>query len=200
MTCNLIKNPSRLAFMRSESLRVAGPTPELAQYIRRHLLDLATVIAHAGYLNVALVQFLADSNGAGSFLFDQGGQPAAVIEVLLFDHHREEFTADLVAWPVGSPELFTTAMGLEDGASLLGPQNMVQRQGAPLVVHRTPLAWLKAGCAGCVPLKPAAGQWLHLAGGPFAVEDIDHGHDLRDLLGPNALKHTILVPKKERAA
>jgi hypothetical protein len=186
--------------MRSESLRVAGPTPELFRYIRRNQLDLGTVAAHAGYLNVALVKFLMDDDGAEAFVFGPDGQPAAIIEALLFDDMREEFTADLVAWPVGSPELFATAMGLEDGASLLGPQNMVQRQGAPLVVHRTPLAWLKAGCAGCVPLKPAAGQWLHLAGGPFAVEDIDHGYDLRDLLGPNALKHTILVPKKERAA
>ena len=60
---------------------------------------------------MARVEFLVDSNGAESFLFDQDGQPAAVIEALLFDHRREEFTADLAAWPFGSSELFATAMG-----------------------------------------------------------------------------------------
>lgn len=200
MISSLIKNPSRLAFMRSESLRVAGPSPELFRYIRRHRLDLLTANAHAGYLNLALVKFLSANDGAECFVFDQDGQPAAVIEALLIDDAREVFTADLVAWPLTSPEFFATAMGMNDGASVLGPQNMVQWQGTPLLVHATPLDWLKSGCEGCVPLKPFARQWLHRASGPFIVEDVDQGDILMELLGPYASQHEILVPRARRSA
>lgn len=196
----IINATSRLAFMRSESLRVAGPSPELFRYIRQHRLDLRVVNAHSGYLNVALVKFLSNEDEPECFVIDQDGQPAAVIEALLFDHAREPFAADLVAWPLASPEFFSTAMGMRDGASVLGPQNMVQRQGAPLLVHATPLGWLQAGCEGCVPLKPSARHWLHLAGGPFVVEDIEYGDFLMELLGPYASQHEIWVPRARRSA
>lgn len=192
---HLVNNTSRLAFMRNESLRVAGPTPELFQYIRKHRLDVATVTAHAGYINIALAAFMADT-----FLFDSDGEPAVVIEALLFDLDREQVTADLVAWPVGDPEAFATAMGSNDGAAILAPQNMVQRRGEPLEVHRSPLAWIKAGCSGCVALKPAARHWLHKAGGPLIAEDAEHGRELRELLGANALRHRILIPNMRAAA
>ena len=77
---------------------------------------------------------------------------------------------------------------------------MVQRGGMPLVIHRTPLDWLKAGCQGCVALKPAARHWLLKAGGPFIVEDVEHGRELRQLLGLDAGRHRILVPKHEARA
>ena len=192
---HLVNNTSRLAFMRNESLRVAGPTPELFQYIRKHRLDVATVSAHAGYINIALAAFMADT-----FLFDSDGEPAVVIEALLFDHEREEFTADLVAWPLSDPWAFATAMGDRDGAAILGPVNMVKRGGQPLAVHRTPLDWLKAECTGCVALKPAAGEWLLKAGGPFIVEDVEHGRELRQLLGPDAMRHRILIPHHQARA
>lgn len=196
----LIKNPNRLAFMRQEALRVTGWTPELAAYLRKHRIDDRDAHAHAGGINVALVKFLGDNSGDSRFAFDIDGQPAVVIEAILFGHAREPFVADLVAWPINDPDTFATAMGANDGADVLGPQNMIQRGGAPLTVHRTPLAWLKAGCEGCVPLKRGARHWLHRAGGPFIAEDTDHGRELRQLLGANAMRHRILVPEKARAA
>lgn len=192
---NLISNPSRLNFMRQESLRMAGPTPELFRYIRKHRLDLATVQAHAGYLNIGLVAFMSHT-----LLFDPDGEPAAVIEALLFDGQREPFVADLVAWPIGAPEAFATAMGVNDGADVLGVVNMVARGGMPLVVHRNPFRWLQAGCEGCCLLKPGARHWLIKAGGPFIVEDVEHGREIRDLLGSAGRRHQILVPNEARAA
>lgn len=199
MTDALIRNPERLFHARKESLRVGGWSPELRNYLKRHRLDLGDVIAHAGFLNIALVKFWTGNDGDQSFSFDTDGQPAAVIEALLHDYQREPFTADLVAWPIHAPECFTTVMGLNDGADVLGSVNMVQRGGAPLKVYRTPLAWLKAGCDGCCPLKPGARHWLKRAGGPFAVEDVDHGLELRKLLGSDA-RERILVPAMRRAA
>ncbi|MFN4141645.1 hypothetical protein [Aestuariivirga sp.] len=189
----IVKNLSRLVFMRQEAYRVAGPSPELFGYIRRHGLDTETCLAHADIINVALVRFLSGAPGDETFVFDVDGEPAAVIEALLFDDYRQQVCADLVAWPLDAPELFATAMGRNDGADVLGPQNMIQRHGAPLQVYRTPLAWLQAGCEGCVPLKPGARNWLAHAAGPFLVEDIEHGHEIRVLLGPAARSHRILI-------
>jgi hypothetical protein len=200
MSKPLIKNPERLAFMRRESLRVGGWSPELKSYLAKHQLSLVTIVAHASWLNIALAKFLGSNSGEETFLFDADGELAAVIEAMLFDDCREQVTADLVAWPLNDPDAFVTAMGPNDGADILGPQWMVHRRGAPLMVHRTPLRWLQAGCEGCVLLKPGALHWLHKAGGPFIAEDLEHGRELRDLLGANAIRHRILVPEKARAA
>lgn len=197
---HLVKNQNRLAFMCREISRAGGYSPECRAYLKRTGLKLSTIIAHAGFLTVTLAKFYGGNSGDRAFTVDQDGTPAAVIEALLFDHGREQVTADYVAWPLTDPESFATAMGVNDGADVLGPQNMVQRRGSPLLVHRTPLAWLQAGCEGCVLLKPGARHWLHRAGGPFIAEDADHGLELRDLLGANALRHRILVPKHARAA
>jgi hypothetical protein len=196
----LVRNRDRLLFMRSEALRVARPSPEFFRYIRKHRLDIATVNAHAGFLNVALVKFWTGNDGDQMFSFDSEGEPSVVIEALLFDGQREPSTADLVAWPMGAPEAFCTAMGRDDGADVLGPVNMIQRGGMPLRVHQTPLAWLRSGCEGCCLLKPGARHWLERAGGPFIVEDVEHGRDLRDLLGGGGHRHRILVPIEARAA
>ena len=199
MTDALIRNPERLFHARKESLRVGGWSSELRDYLKRHHLSLGDVIAHAGFLNVALVRFWTGNDGDETFSFDPGGRPAAVIEALLYDNEREPFTADLVAWPLYEPHNFATVMGLNDGADVLGPISMVKRGGKPLRVHRTPLDWLKAGCTGCVPLKPGARHWLKRAGGPFIADDVEHGIELRKFLG-SGMRERILVPDPRRAA
>ena len=84
-----INNPERLAFMRRESVRVAGWSPELAAYLRKHQIDDKVAHAHAGGLNIALVKFMADDSGHLRFDFDIDGEAAAVIDAILFDGIRE---------------------------------------------------------------------------------------------------------------
>lgn len=196
----LVKNLDRLQFMRCEALRVGGMSPEFLQYLRQHKLSLGTIIAHAGFLNVGLVRFWAGDDGDRSFSFDREGQPAAVIEALLFDRCREQVVADIVAWPVDDPKAFATAMGANDGADVLGSEWMIRRGGRPLRVYRTPLTWLQANCEGCVPLKGGARHWLARAGGPFICDDLEHGRELRDMLGPAAAFNRILVPQNQAGA
>lgn len=190
----LVKNIARLRYMRTEALRVGGLSPEISKYIRQQRLDICSVIAVAGWINVALVKYWTGNDGDEAFQFDPDGIPSVVIEAILFDYDREPFCADLVAWPMSRPDYFITAMGQNDGADVLGPQSMVGRRGAPLRIWRTPLHWLQAGGEGCVLLKPGARHWLRRAGGPFVAEDLEHGREIRDLLGRDGSRHQILVP------
>jgi hypothetical protein len=187
--------PSRLQVMRKRLYQIGEPTPEFFDYRKEHALDLRTIEAHAGIFAVALVKAYFDTDGSGLFEFDAIGVPAAVIEAILFDTQCEPYTADLVAWPLHAPEDFVTALGPDAGAAVLGVVSMVLRGGLPLRVYRTPLNWLKAGCEGCVPLSEKGGSdWLAKAGGPFIVEDVEHGRELRDLLGHRVGANSILVP------
>jgi hypothetical protein len=203
MMGGIIKNPSRLDNMRREICRVGGFSRECRNYLKSQLLELASVIAHAGFLTVALAKFYSAETGDHTFVIDLDGEPAAIIEALAFDSDREQVTADYVAWPLADPYAYATALGLNDGADVLGPANMVQRGGKPLVIHRTPLEWLQAGGEGCVMLKPGspvACQWLARAGGPFIAQDIAHGREIRAMLGRVAARHRILVPQAEASA
>lgn len=200
MTRPLVTDIPKLLYARREALRFAGYTQELRDYLRRHRIDLGNCIAHAGFLNIALVKFWTGNDGDETFSFTADGVPAAVIEAILIDRDGEPATADLVAWPVHDPEAFTTVMGVNDGADVLGPVAMLHRRGAPLRVHRHPLAWLQAGCTGCVPLTPGARHWLIRAGGPFIADDVDHGRELRDLIGAEAaMRQRILVQNARKA-
>jgi hypothetical protein len=190
----LIKDLPRLLHARAELLRIAGPSPELHTYLKRHHLDLESCIAHAGFMTISLCKFWTGNDGDETFSFNTEGFPAATIEAILFEYDGEPYTADLVAWPIHDPDGFATVMGHHDGADILGPVSMTGRRGAPLRVHPHPLAWLRAGCEGCVPLTPGARHWLKRAGGPFAVATLDEARDLRDLIGPEAaMRNRILV-------
>lgn len=200
MTPGIVRNPARLNNMRNEISRVGGFSPECGDYLRDQQLDFADVVRWAGLFTVALAKFYRDNTGDNTFIIDADGVPTAIIEALLFDHDRQQVAVDYVAWPLADPESFATAMGLNDGADHLGPQNLIKRLGKPLMIHRTPLRWLQAGGTGCVPLKPKsikAGVWLARAGGPFIVEDVEHGREVRTMLGAAAGRHQIFVPQGE---
>lgn len=184
----------RLLSMRRQLYAIGDVSPEYYAYTRNFGLDHITIQAHAGIFAVVLADFHRDNTGHPRFTFDPRATPAAVIEAILFDQNREPYVADLVAWPLGDPGNIATALSASEGAAVLGAFNMPQRGRTPLRVHPTPLAWIMAGCQGCVPLTHAGGRyWLDKAGGPFVVDNIEDGRWLRDLLGPLAARHRILV-------
>ncbi len=191
----------RLKSMRQEIYASAGPCPELFSSLRRYGLDLATVQAHAGIYAITLARFWGGDHGDVMFDFDPEGVPTAVIEALQYDEMREQYVADLVAWPLHDPVNFGTVLGPHAGADVLGVEQMVQRGGRPLRVYCTPLEWLQAGCIGCVPLTGAGGRyWLDKAGGPFLVGGLAEGRWLRDYLRTFASRHSIILPAEERRA
>lgn len=161
-------------------------------YLRDHGLDWSAIAAEAGLLLLARVRFEPPRQ------FEFGGRVlAAVIEAL----DEGGAVRDLVAWPVSRPD---------KAASLFGRAGMVGERAlfdpatflfdAPLVVHRTPLDWLRAGGRGCAVVDPGrAGRLLLDVPGRIAAQDDAHGAELAALIEASLRLDRIVVPVGEGA-
>ncbi len=177
-----------LLHYRVELVRRAEPTPEWIWYVTAENIDLH-VYTFIGILAVTRARFFPDRR----FDFCDDGIPVAVCEVLGDD---AETVIDLVAWPVTRPDKFATALGAASG---LGADQAKKPStffaGQPLLIHRTPLGWIKAGCLGAVILnRLTAPIWLGAALGPIAGENLEHARELARLLHPHVSPSRILAP------
>ena len=192
----------KLTWMRQRLLDLSEPTPEWWAYVKKHRIDLHEILPECGTFGVALCKAFETVNGQYVFEFDPDGLPCVVIEaqsISKVDGLNEYITQDLVAWPIGSPGSFATAMGPSAGSAFLGPLAAIRlpRDRTPVKLHRNPESWLLSKCHGGVILKPEAADLLVKIGGPFIAEDFEHAVELRGLVGR---KYQILVPSIERIA
>lgn len=194
---------SKLDWMRQQLYQMSEPCPEWWSLIHQNKINPAALETHCGTIGVALCKSLDANNGDRLFEFSSMGIPCVVIEAICFRREGSNinpYTADLIEWPLYAPDSFATALGAGEGCELLGAWSAC-RTDRTLTVHRTPLAWLKAGCEGCVVLKQEGGGfWLNKAGGPFVCEDAEHAKAVRELLGPAGRHHKIFIPNAERKA
>lgn len=196
---------SKLHWMRQQLNAQAGPSPEWWAYLRKHRIDLTTVLPHCGTLAVTLCRAIETADGQFVFEFDPSGVPCVVIEaqVISFVDGLNEFVAkDLVAWPISGPDFSATAMGPSAGMALLGPVAAFREPSdkTPLQLFRNPESWLLNGCEGSVVLKPEAALWLNKTDVPLICEDRQHAREIIELLGSNAKKRDIFIPDNRSAA
>ena len=196
---------SKLDWMRQQLYQLAEPSPEWWAYLRKHQIDLTGVLPHCGSLAVTLCRAIETADGQYIFEFDPDGVPSVVIEAQMIsnvDGLNELVTKDLVAWPIGAPECFATAMGPYAGMDLLGPVAAYREpsDNTPLQLYRNPETWLLNGCEGSVVLKPEAAFWLNKSHVPLICQDTEHARDISQLLGGNAKKRDIFIPDTRRAA
>jgi hypothetical protein len=64
-----------------------------------------------------------------------------------------------------------------------------------LMVHRTPMDWLRARCCGIVILNERAPMHLAEALGPIAGADVEHAREIAKLLHGLVPRRNILAPK-----
>lgn len=161
-------------------------------FLRAHGLDSHALEPFVGTLGVAPCRFTPPPR---RFRFDPDGTDAAFFEVVEVED-GEMVVTDLVAFDVVDPTTFSTFEGhgvllgadqIENPSSFLGTR--------PLLVHRTPMAWLRAGCRGVVVLdERRAGARLAGALGSLLAEDLDHARKLHRLLGRAFPTSRIRVP------
>ena len=154
-------------------------------------LDEASIVAACGFLHAAPICFA--HRMFDLLLPDVEPEPAFIIAAL----DTYERLLDLVAWPIGrSGEAATFG----NCAALLGEIAlwMHPADGSPLMVHRTPAAWIRHGFAGVVPLdlKQAAPVFLDGSIPALRLEDDAHAAEMdaaRRTLVANAPR--LLVPR-----
>jgi hypothetical protein len=173
-----------------------------ADYRIEHDIDLDRVRGFCGSLSIANIVLMPN----GRFdLPDGHGAPTVEGTVIQALDKDGEKTIDLVAWPTASPT---------DVRSLLGRAPLVGLWAAfnsgtyfcdcPLIMHRTPLAWLQADCNGAAVVVPelAARTFLQIAemGGRIAAQDFAHERELKSHLKAMIDRVAVVSPKRERRA
>lgn len=196
----LRRTDDRLFRMRASMLDVL-PTSEGCDY-RRSLFggaeyDFATIEAECGVVVVTSARFLVDRTFDLAKADDHGAVLSAVIEAFGPDRQTVE---DLIAWPIGRPAAFATAMRCADviGGWRIEAAPIADR---PLRVFRHPEAWLRAGCAGIVVVDPILGsRQLAQTRGTIAAEDIAHGREIAAWLPSHFDRRRVLAPIPRVAA
>jgi hypothetical protein len=193
-----MSGPFGLMVARAELYRRAGPSRLFLDYVRRHRVDLTLVSGFCGCLAVLPVLSFERS----MFDFADAGHEdaidAAIIEA--FDTDGET-VLDLVAWPLDEPERVLSLyrrvplVGMWEAAS---PYTYTFE--TPLILHRTPLDWLKAGCRGAAIVVPdLAARFLIDLPGRFAPQDRQHAAEVHHLL-QRLTRNRMVVPREGRRA
>lgn len=149
----------------------AEPDPEAWQALKAQGVNLDLVTNLAGPIVRTPVTFLPD----GRFKLDSFGEIAFALAV-----HAEdaETLIDLVAWSAREPETFATLFGTGI-LGLDGLMNPASYVGHPCCLYSTPLAWLKADCAGAVVLDyRVARRALLDAPGPLRTDSLELAQNL----------------------
>ncbi len=165
---------------------------EWLDYVRANCLDVAAI---GGFVCGSAVLPIRQFPGNKFEFAAPGNTPAFVI--VAYGECETDFL-DFVAWPLSAPE---TVLSMFGRVGLLGGWNAVNAAtyslGGHLQVHRTPLAWLQAGCRGSaiVEARLAARQLFDLPG-PCCGQDLKHSRQLLALAESQLDRRKFLTPRQ----
>jgi hypothetical protein len=191
---------------RADLYGFAFASPAYLKYVRQHGIDVDRMSDFAGASALAPIV----DCGGGRFDWPGFGQDeeqqhvdAFIVELFADDG---ETVLDIVAWPVDRPQHVMSMFGR---AALAGEWEAFNPatfyMGKALVMHRTVLDWLKAGCRGAAIVdKRLAARALVDVPGPVAARDRHHAQELiaiiRSLIGPQKIVVATDGQKDEQAA
>lgn len=114
-------------------------------------------------------------------------QPVWVEQPTAFHYVEDPILEDIIVWKPMQPYIWHFLRG-ETGL-ILGEQNLIfaQLAGEKAVLHRTPLDWLKAGCAGSV-LLDEYGLYRLLDVTEIVCADVKHGMEVKEKLNRYCLR------------
>ena len=187
-----------ITMARDDAQALWDTTPAWFGFLRTNGLEPRALEPFAGTIGVAPCRFTPPPR---RFRFDPDGADSAFFEVLEIED-GEIVVTDLVAFDGADPTIFGTLEGcglvlgadqIENPASYLG--------GRPLLVHRTPLSWLRAGCQGIVVLdERRAGARLAGALGNLAGEDEEHARQIARITAGMFSPRRIVFPRASASA
>lgn len=169
-------------------------SPDWCRFERELGVDHRVLYANAGMVTVLPIRLHRDRR----FTFDDAGRLGVVLECLAEDGQTP---LDLCAWPLDRPDAFVTALHRAEGLGVEQVTNPATWAfGGALMVHRTPLSWLRSGCRGVVPLdERSAPAWLGRAPGCLVVDDVEHGAVVSRMVGRAVARSKILAPVRRAA-
>ena len=178
------------------------PRLESVDYMAAHGIDINRVARHCGCPTVLPIMLLPNRR------FDMpDGHGAESTEGCVIEARAEdgETVIDLVAWPISNPRNVRSLIG---AVSILGLRQAFNAStyvfGYPLVVHRTPLDWLKAGCQGAAVVIPDLAVWTFIEiasiGGRIGASDPAHARELKAHLAAMISTVKIVSPQSVRRA
>jgi len=167
-------------------------------YLAEYGINIGAVAGFCGSPTVLPITLLPNRR------FDLPDHGVEAVEGVVIEALGEdgEIVIDLVAWPVADPMDVRTICG---AAPMVGTWQAFNAAtyvfGAPLVMHRTPLAWLQADCEGAAVVIPslAARAFLDLPG-RIGAADLAHQRELKGLLHEMIRAVEIVSPKLIRRA
>lgn len=187
-----------ITMARADALAHWETSPAWFGFLRANDLDPRALEPFAGTIGVAPCRFTPPPR---RFRFDPDGALAAFFEVLAIED-GEMVAVDLVAFDAANPTIFGTL----DGYGLLLGADQIENPscylgGRPMLVHRTPLSWLKAGCGGVVVLdERRAGAGLAGALGNLACEDEEHARQIARMTTGMLSPRRIVFPRASASA
>jgi hypothetical protein len=165
--------------------------------------DLLSVWVLCG---VARVTF----DGAHYWPDPDNGVPAIITPVRVEDPRTPESSnsslairlghiVDLVAWRLSRPSAFALRHGSATWLGAIGPQLL---DPEPVLVHRTPLNWLRSGGAGICLLTPSdiERSVILLGFRGIVAEDVEHRRELGRVLERRQNLPPIYIADRKRSA
>jgi hypothetical protein len=182
---------------------ISEPALDTARWLRTHGVNVGRALNLAG----PIIEHDVAIFDKDAFDFAAPDDPQAIRAIIHVAHGDDaETPVDLVAWTRDHPDRVLRCLGAGVALGVDQIQNPASYfAGKPLQIHRTPLAWLLAGCQGIVVLS-ADGVLDRLDRLPprsepyrLLAEDLDHGVELRPLFAPLRPRVRLFVPQENAA-
>lgn len=190
---------ARITFCdRVEEAIATGTNIDMFRWLRSRSIDPDRVNNVAGLIVETEIAALP----GGIFSFSDYGFSAFVITV----NDRDAVTpVDFIAWTRDKPNRVYRYFGYADALGvdqLHNPSSYYD--GAGLMIHRTPMDWLSAGCAGCVVLDYADFahrlRALDIPQCRLVGESVIHARAIKNALTPLPDNVRIFVPISQTGA
>lgn len=163
---------------RAEFYERVETTEAYLTYVRQHGIDIGRITDFAGATGVVEIV------DCGNNRFDWTGPGTAVTAFVCEAMEADgETVIDLVAWPVDRPAHVMTMLGRAVLLGMWAAMNpATYYMGKSLIMRRTPLDWLAAGCDGAAVVHAGrAGRAFLDIPGPILAQDKCHARELLDI-------------------